>query len=424
MNLYFKNIKLVSLAFTAVSGMVLTSCSNDIEPSGSQSPYVDGLEISMATRAVEDGREFGIGPQSGLDLDELIPFSLKFDANTTIQVSQQTTRTAPFQTDDAIYDFKYKTESNASWSDEATYNFTPYNQESPLEWNKIGEGGSFSGGFALYSLYFPVDNKIQERIEGNTHIYTVKKDQSTLENLKASDIMGAYHSTPSIFSRIRFRMFHLMTYLRIRLYVPVFKEDKNTGYREGALLSATLDNVNPEFSFDWSIIPSGDTEGPSVLKSSGNDEIKMYQHPLADGKTEHEKVLIEYKKFLKDGYFDQGIDGDFDEVRVYDFSVIFPAQKGSAEDGIGNPFTATEFLNFIFRTNSGAQTRYYFEQSLVGQTTDVGESNELHLNQGDFQYLELYVPRVGNKLIYVSANVNPWVQRATDMMLQQQPEGN
>ena len=421
------NIKKLFRVMFAVAGISLTSCSADLADNVDldRSPYVESIDVSVASRRVKGSTEYGEGERTGIDLDELIPYSMKFNENTVIQVSQQTRNKLPFTSSDDTYDYVYKKDSQASWDDEATYNFTPdTSTDVPLEWNSIANAGVFNAGYALYALYFPNDNQIQETIEGDSHIYSVRQDQRDLDDLKASDILGSYHSTPAIFSRIRFKMHHFMTYLRIRLYVPVFDATLNTGYREGALLSATLNHVSPKFTVNWAKVTSGDTEAPEVRPYSEDDEIIMYQHPLEDGQTEHEITEIEYKKFLTQGYYDQGLGtATHDRVRVYDFSVLLPVQNGFInEDGVERPFTESDFLNFYFRTNSGAETRYYFNQSLVGnQEGNVGDdSNELHMGQGNFQYLELYVPRIGNKLIIVGANVKPWTQKGTDMILNQQ----
>ena len=350
------------------------------------------------------------------DIDELTPYSIDFDANSIIQVSQKTRNVNPFQSDDAIFDFRFKDDADdAAWDKENTYNFSAYNTDVALDWNKIGAGGSWNGGFALFSLYFPIENTVrQKKGDNGATYYSVMADQSTEDNLKKSDILGGYHSTPKLFSRIRFRLFHLMTYLRIRLYVPLYDNEKNTGYRENALDYATLNNVTPDFIIDWNAIRSSDTQGPAVTALDGEEEIIMYQHPLPEGTENHKIMKIKYKDFLSNNYFDQGIEGDFDYVRVYDFSVIIPVQKGMVdENGQQGTFAGTDFLNFYFRTNSGAITKYYFNQALSANTTQ----SSLELNQGVYQYLQLYLPRVGNQAVCVSATVNPWGQMGTEMLL-------
>ena len=409
--------KITLFATIALVLSLFWSCDSESDPSEQENmdktPYVTGIGVSLATRSSDDN---GGEDDKSFDLDELIPYSLTFNENTILQISQQTRTINPFQNEDVTYDFAYIPGSEgASWDNEASYNFTPYKMDDPLEWNKIAEGGSLNGGFALYCMYFPIENKLREKEgEYGATNYYVMADQSTVENLKKSDILGAYHSTPTIFSRIRFRLFHLMTYVRIRLFVPVYDVEKNTGYREGALQYATLNNVTPDFAIDWSAIRSSDTQGPAVSPLAGDGEIKMYQHPLAEGKTEHEIVEIKYKDYLRDGYFDQGIDGDYDKVRVYDFSVIIPNQRGTVgEDGKESNFTSTDFLNFYLRTNSGAITRYYFNQAFSANTNE----SMLEMNEGIFQYLQLYVPRVGNQVVFVGAKVNPWNQMGTNMLL-------
>ena len=90
------------------------------------------------------------------------------------------------------------------------------------------------------------------------------------------------------------------------------------------------------------------------------------------------------------------------------------------EDGKEHSFTETNFLNFFFQSNSGAINKYYFTMSQSGSSS----SNNLELTQGRFQYLELYVPRVGNQVVNIGAKVNSWDQLGTEMVLTPEPEEN
>ena len=347
----------------------------------------------------------------------LIPYELNFDINTILHVSHQATNQPPFQNDKETYAYRYIEDyvpTENPWDDEDCYNFTPYEQDDQFGWNKILEKGTYNTFFTLYCLWFPLEYTIRSEVNESGAInYSVMKDQSELDDLMRSDILGAYHTTKNIFSKLQFRLFHLMTYLRIRLYVPVYDDNKNTGFRDNALQYATLDNVTPYFAIDWNVNRSSDEQGPVVSALSGDGSIKMYLHP----QEQREIESLEYKKYLPaTGYPDQGIDGDFDEVRAYDFSVIIPKQKGTEEDGKENNFADTEFINFYLRSNSGSTTRYYFKQSLSGSANN----SSLELEQGVFQYIELYVPRVGNQVVFVGAAVNPWNQMTTDMILKKQ----
>lgn len=386
--------------------------------------YVNGITVSIATRAEGDGdgsgdAENNPNKNSNFNIDDLIPYTLAFDQNTILQVSQQALHLSPFQTEDAIFNYQYiptYVDHEGAWDDENSYNFTPYGQDEPLEWNRISQTGSYLNGFAMHCLYFPIENRIRSKVSDTGAIlYSVMEDQSTVENLKKSDILGGFHITTELFSRIKFRLFHLMTYIRIRLYVPVYDDEKNTGYREGSLKYATLDNVTPDFAIDWNYQVTPDDNGQQINPLNGDGSIKMYQHPLPEGATEHAIEEIKYKDFLPSGYYDQGIVGDYDKVRAYDFSVLLPQQKGIKDaDGKETNFTGTEFLNFYLQTNAGGTTRYYFTQSLGS------ESNEsvLEFKPGYFQYIELYVPRVGNQVVFVGAKVNPWNQTNTGMFFE------
>lgn len=423
-------IHLMAVAAAALS--LLCSCSGQgsamREEDEAPRSYVEGLNVTIATRA-ESGSDGQTATDKPYNIEELIPYELLFDESTILQVSQQAVNIPPFQTEDAVYDYEYISSYVApenAWDDDECYNFTPYRNGEPLEWNKISDRGSYNGSFALYCMYFPLDNHIRSIINDAGAInYSVMEDQSTVDNLKRSDILGAYHSTPEIFSRIRFRLFHLMTYLRIRLYVPVYDDTKNTGYREDALRYATLDNVTPYFAIDWGINRSSDEQGPVVSPLSGDGRITMYQHPLPEGQTKREIEELRYADYLPKDYYDQGIEGDYDKVRAYDFSVIIPKQKGTVVDGKETNFPDTEFLNFYLRTNAGGTTRYYFTQSFMGSVNDSSSgasSGTLEIEQGVFQYLELYVPRVGNQVVFVGATVNPWNRMSTDMVLKEQQE--
>ncbi|MCH5224959.1 MAG: hypothetical protein J1D77_03125 [Muribaculaceae bacterium] len=412
--------------------MLFMASSCAAEPDGSKETKLDGdavetISVSLATRTPSQNIIDENYDYNDFSIEDLIPFETGFDENSIIQVSQQTNFKEPFKFEDDIFDFRFMESEDASWENETSYNFASYHQKIPLEWSHIGAGESHNGGFAMYALYFPVENQLRQRVVDNKVRYSVMQDQSTIENLRKSDIMGAYHSTPAIHTRIQFKMYHLMTYVRIRLYVPLFDEEKNTGYRENALQYATIDNVNNEFSIAWNASISSDTQGPSVDALEGESEIIMYQHPLPEGKTEHPIVSIPYKKFLTPDYYDQGIDGDMDKVRIYDFSVIIPYQYSRyGEDGKLHNFTETDFLNFYFRTNSGATSRYYFNQSFyaINQDGDSEENNEstLEMSQGNFQYLQLYVPRVGNQVVYMGAKINPWTQFGADLILGEDEE--
>ena len=454
----------------AILPLLSGSCTGEL-PQDSPANRVDGSELvgigaTIATRSESDEDNGSSNSNSGdlFGIDTLAAYTLSLGSGTILHVSQQTGSQTPFWNDNVTYSYQYiddyQYDGDDAWMDDNCYNYTPYLQDTPLEWSKIYALGTYAGGYAMFCMFFPLEDAVQRRNNADGSItYYVQEDQSTLDNLKRSDILAAYHSTPAIFSRIKFRLFHLMSYLRIRLYVPVYRADLNTGYRDGALNYATLTNVTPHFTIEWSIINSGDTEAPvvaglteeSLRKKLGEEtplssSITMYQHPRPDGATEYPKIKIKYKDFLPKNYYDQGLgEEEYDEVRIYDFSVIIPVQEKKTRivDGQSEEvdFTDTDFLNFYLRTNAGAETRYYFNRAFKGQgSPDYGsdedhgngdnsnsnnkEANRFDITQGRFQYLQLYVPRVGNEVLYVGAHVNPWGKKGSGMLLQPSDQQN
>ena len=284
----------------------LPGCKED-DYNASEENVISSISVMVASRAegdedTNDKTDAEEKPGESSIAPYEIPFSTIFDENSVIFVSQQTNQTVPFKTSDAIYPYGYKKDyipnpnPGEDWYDDNVYNFTPIS-DNPLEWFKIGNTGSYLSGFYLYALYFPTQNEINQREENGNILYHVEGDQSTLENLTKSDILGAFHSSPTLFSRLSFRLFHLMTYVGVRLYVPVYDENTKTGYYDDALISASLENVSPEFSIQWTHVINSDLDGPRVNPTQGTEKIKMYQHPLRVGITKREIVKIEYESF-------------------------------------------------------------------------------------------------------------------------------
>ena len=160
--------RLRHLPIAALLALVWACSSDDGVSAGEGGRYVTGIAAAIATRSdVDNGTDAGGGTDSdnkSFNIDELIPYSLAFDENTILQVSQQATNLPPFLTPEATYDYKYITsfvDNGNAWDDENSYNFRPYENDEPLEWNKISTVGSYNGGFAMYCMYFPIENSIR-----------------------------------------------------------------------------------------------------------------------------------------------------------------------------------------------------------------------------------------------------------------------
>lgn len=407
-------------AFLCLALMLLAaSCAtvDDDAPVAGDIIVPEGNVAEIGAFLADYGQEHSYSTRAA-DINDLIPYPLDFDQSSILHLSQQTENNTAFQDENNIYSYRFVPGAVASWEDEMTYNFKAYNQTNPLEWRKIGEGGAYNGGFALYCLHFPLETAPRAVTDQGAVHYYVMPDQRKLEDLWKSDILGGYHSTPDLQSRIKFKLYHLMMYIRVRLYVPEFNPEKNTGYREGALNYGTINNVTPEFGVEWRANRRSDDDGPALTFLDGDGQIFMYQHPIPEGEEKHPVVEIPYKRYLGDNPPDQGIEGDYDRVRVYDFSVIIPQQKGMVnEDGQTGSYSESDFLNFYFTTNAGAQARYFFNSTMRGVDTQPDDVSNLELKQGNFQYIELYVPRVGSELIFMGAQVKDWDQRGTEMIL-------
>lgn len=273
-----------------------------------------------------------------------------------------------------------------------------YSDRQSLDWTTVKDVGSVGNAFSLYAFHFPVDNEVRFNVE--TDQRGTKGDPYDKTNFMKSDILGAYHATSSLYTRLRFRLFHLMVYLKVTLYVPEYKlEDSNTnstglsysGFNKNAVQGAYVMNAATEFDIEWRANRSSDTEAPlTQSKTAPKKNIAMYFH-------KSDEKVIDFK--VKDYY--TGIELETDRVREYTFSVLFPTQ--TFEDN---------FLCFALTSPiAEKETKYYyFSGSQV-----IGSSGNYGMTQGTLQQLYLYLPRKKNETILVGAKILPWNNAMTDM---------
>lgn len=334
-----------------------------------------------------------------------------FDENSLLYFSQMSQSESPnFTVKDEsansyLYIYKYNKNQAASW--ESGENFSnAYSNRFSFDWDLVKEVGPNGNAFKFFAFYFPVDNDIR---------WAVETDQTggpgspyDKNNFMKSDIMGAYHATSAIFTRMRFRLFHLMTYLKVTLYVPVYKDDISdpdkmsySGYNAGSLKGGYILNAYKDFSIEWSAAKSSDTEPPLVQipKDAQKSNIKMYAHQSDETKIKTISVKPYY------GGTVDGITDNMDDVREYNFSVLFPTQ----------PFE-DNFICFAL-TTPGDETKYYYfsTSQIVG-----AEGDSFGLTQGTLQQLYLYLPRKTNQTILVGAKILPWKNSVTDMTVNKQ----
>lgn len=277
-----------------------------------------------------------------------------------------------------------------------------------LDWDDIKNRGSVGTGFTLFAMYFPGDQQPK---------FYVQDDQSTLEKLQLSDIMGAVHSTSSLYTRLRFRLFHLMTYFRVTLYVPMYETEiatsgdaKFSGFARDGLKAAKMLGIHRYFEIFWRSDVSSDTSPVVQLDDEKMDEsgdINMYLHPFAEGgKTPTEKDVIrdfDVRQYYKDGTIDK------DNVYKYEFSVIFPAGQFDK--------SSKNIMEFNLETVMGVPKTYYFDIS----NTDLSVFGTIAETGGQIQHLELYLPRSGSAAVLLNANVVPWTEASTNLGVNMQP---
>ena len=341
------------------------------------------------------------------DEEEILTDKNRFDENSILYISQQGTELAPgfgqssSTTRCPVYQYQWYENPDATWAEE--YNFRCVQGKSPMDWSEIKGYGNVGNSFILYALYFPQDQEVR---------FSVESDQSLLQNFLKSDIMGAYHATSALYTRPRFRLFHLMVYLRVTLYVPVFdgktSEDYNdqqySGFLEGAMKEAVVRNAYTAFDIEWKANRSSDTDAPlTQFKKDQQTNIRMFCHESDDHESDEEPITLEnIKSFYKDSPIGE------DQVRKYEFSVLFPTQT-----------FGDKFLYFELQApGSQASKYYYFSPS----SQIVGESGNYGLLQGTLQHLYLYLPRTTNETILVGAKILPWNNAVTDMTVTKDPD--
>lgn len=362
--------------------IIACSCSTSIyeeEPEANSDSVIPGLYVAanMPLAAAEDDSED----------DEMI--IKDFDASSILYFSQLGPINTPNFNDRSetgypyCYQYVYNPDSTANW--DKGYNFKHKTGTKPFDWKSVIELGSVGNAFSFFAMYFPGDNEVK---------WNVQTDQSDKTGFLKSDIMGAYHATSSLYTRMRFNLFHLMVYLKVTIYVPVFESSVNndnfniSGFEADALQGAYVLNANTGFDIDWFAVRSSDKMAPLTQSTGPQANIKMFTHPATD-----EIETLDVRNYYAGGSLDQ------DQVRTYTFSVIFPSQN-----------FADNFLCFALKDKDNNKRYFYFSGTQI-----LGDSGNYSLSQGTMQELFLYLPRNSNETILVGANVLPWKDSLTDM---------
>lgn len=366
--------KINFLYFTVlISFLFLISCKDtkEVKP---ETQKKNSFSIYASTRTEEDDNNDVVTSSNGItDIleDEFI------DGFSQIYISQRGNNLDPSFEDlesDNLYTYSYYENPAASW--ESGYNFAPVGNKE-LDWKNIQNIGQMSNGYVFFSLYFPQDNKVRFKVE---------QDQSFLDNLRKSNVLGARHTTDKIDSRLRFRFYHLMAFLNVYLYVPVYHESDNSGFLNNALEEGDVLNINPYFRINYSG-DAGADQAPSVeiIQDSPLENVMMYLHPVS------EVTSINVRDFYPASEIKT------DEVRKYTLSVLFPAQNIQQGD----------FLRFQLHTPGGTIKKYLFSTNT--------QSISLQIEKGKVAQLGLYLPRNDNKTVVVNAEILEWNNSSSEM---------
>lgn len=255
----------------------------------------------------------------------------------------------------------------------------------PLTWTTVMNHGAYGNTYAFGALYYPKDNSEKSSVE---------TDQSSLDNLKKSNILGTYHQTENLYERFRFRLYHLMACIRVTILVPYLKTDDvngTTGFDERNIV-ANLLNLKKDFTIDWANLSS---EERPVLKEDENitttTNIKMYLQPVSG---DRQNVVWNLSNF--------GMEGS-DEVIEYTFTGLFPAQFIS---------NSTNLLKFdIMQKNStrNIETSYYW--------SSIQLSTSLQISSGTITNLVLYFPRGDNNAILLKSEILDWNHADTNVTI-------
>ena len=380
---------------------MLASCAHD----GSEGPMAGGHQQASVYVSYEQPKTAaGVVLADGENDDSAAIIIDKFEAGDLLYFSQLIQSESPNFTDldnenHPLYVYKYN-EKGANWSE--GYNFEYTDNRKIFDWDTVASLGSVGNAFSLFAFYFPTNRETMTNPSSCFHVEADQQgttDKYDKSNFMKSDIMGAYHATSSLYTRMRFRLFHLMVYLKVTIYVPVYEDSDSddsysySGFKEGALKDAFVMNAYTDFKIEWQANRSSDTEAPLTQTDGNKSNIKMYRH-MAD-----ETQIIE--DFNVEDYYTKEKFGT-DKVRAYTFSVLFPSQQFS-----------DNFLCFkLLAPNNETMKYYYFSSS---QIIDGADNGKYGLTQGTLQELHLYLPRMTNETVLVGANILPWFDANTDM---------
>ena len=476
--------------------VIAVGCSDNSSVTDEQYEHGDAsrsMSVSFATRSIniEDQYPFGRGEN-----EETPYINDKFEEGAILYISQMGTTKDPVlfctgdnsdpkkygtpydkETEkDNLYIYQYEPDTDADWN--TGYNFVPYvNQngnKTPLNWGVIRTLGSVGNSFSFYAIAEPNGkNAPQFRIGQWQNNYETSELLS-----KKLDKLGAYHATSSLYTRMRFKLYHLVNCIHVTLLVPE-KEDNHedeepgyTGFNEKAFihnnvcggsqnedlpgvwlgvpmwavrqLGGVKKGLNTNFDINWRASRSSDVDPPKIrvitdAGYSNNDDnhcLYMLKYDVDNPDKMPEPFKLENVKDFYPDYENKN-HPDYDIVRRYEFVGYFLGQKfenAYLSIRLLTPDSSGELVHRkndpgsqdsnIKKSVDGNYVPYFYYGNTKGQNQQQpgSEFNIGENTQGVFQHVVLYVPRKGNETVEVSAKVIPWNETHTDMTLIERDE--
>lgn len=373
-----KNYKILSFFILTASSLSVSCSDNPENPeSGSNSPVI--FELEMAPTPFID---LNLDGATDTDLD---PIGYYFHpGQSVLLISQRGENFEPFSSANTagIYKYTYYVNDEANW--DYGYNFEPFDGKA-LDWETI-QKNQFQGGYGFGAIYYPVENPAV------SSIMTVMEDQSDYNNFLRSDILGTYHLTNQLKSRLRFRLHHLMACMDIKLWVPEWDPEDNTGFDDNALCGAQMLDMVRNFTISWGNPKPDDAPPVQLPEESGRirSDIKMYS---MDGNSSRPVVTKEIPQPDPNSSSNLIQLPDSDNIREYHYRVLLPAQTLSDNLPI---------IRFTLNRNGNQHTyTYSLSKNVVGN---------ISMDSGTMNNLTIYLPRFENQAIMIKSEIIDWTQ--------------
>lgn len=367
--------KTYNLLFLSLS-CISVSCHENLDEPGIKSQTPVSFELEMATNPYVD---FNFDENSGTGLD---PIGYYFHpGQSVLLISQRGENFEPFSSVNTagIYKYTYYVNDEADW--DYGYNFEPYDGNA-LDWETI-KNYQFQGNYGFGALFYPIEN--------NT-VTSVMADQSDYNNFLRSDILGTYHLTSQLKSRLRFRLFHLMACMDVKLWVPEWNPEDNTGFDDNAVCGAQMPDMIRNFEIIWG---NTSTEvAPTVqLPVESSRIVSVINLYSIDGESSRPVVTKELPQPDPNSSWTSDPLPDSDNIREYHYRVLFPAQTLSS---------SLPIFRFTL-TRNGKQHSYTF--SMPKRV-----NGSFSIASGTMNNLTLYLPRFENHAIMVKSEIIDWTE--------------